>query len=349
MRICLLTNQELDADPFPADDWPCDPRPFLPDDEWVLLTLHDKHTSVAAVEDAIAQGFDLFFNLCDGAEGQETPGIEVVRTLERHGVAFTGATSSYYEPTRQQMKDACASVGVATPRGLVARTPEDVERAADTLRFPLFVKHHNSYASVDLSRRSRVRTPAGLRQQARKIMRRHGAALIEEYVDGPECAVLVAENPDHPGQPVTYTPVAYRFPAGEAFKHEKLKWQDYAGMECGPVEDPLLADRLRRDAAAFFATLGGTSFGRCDVRVDGDGVPHMLEINPNCGVYYPPSDPGTADIILGLDPAGHVGFTRLIVRAALARRDRQARQQEQGRHPAQGTEPLPSRSPTAPD
>ena len=320
MRICLLTNQELDTVPFPADDWPCDPRPFLPDDDWTLCTLEDKYSSVAAVEARIAEGYDLFFNLCDGAEGQDTPGIEVVETLERHGVAFTGATSDFYEPTRQQMKDACASVGVATPRGLLARCDEDVERAAVELRFPLFVKHHNSYASVDISRRSRVRTPAGLRQQAKKIMRKHGAALIEEYVDGDECAVLVAENPDDPARPIAYTPVRYRFPAGESFKHEKLKWKDYDGMECAPVEDPVLAARLRRDAAAFFRALGGTSFGRCDVRLDQDGVPHMLEINPNCGVYYPATDPGTADLILAHDPGGHVGFTRQLVRCALARR-----------------------------
>jgi D-alanine-D-alanine ligase len=322
VRICLLTNQELDTVPFPADDWPCDPRPFVPDAEWTLCTLRDKHSSVAAVEAEIARGHDLFFNLCDGAEGQEIPGIEVVRTLERHGVAFTGATSDFYEPTRQQMKDACASVGVATPRGLVASTAEDVERAAATLRFPLFVKHHNSYASVDISRRSRVRTPEGLRQQARKIMRKHGAALIEEYIDGVECAVLVAENPKAPQDPITFVPVQYRFPRGEAFKHAKLKWQDYDGMECGPVTDPELDARLRQAGAAFFRALGGTSFGRCDVRVDRDGVPHMLEINPNCGVYYPPSDPGTADIILAHEPEGHAGFTRLLIETGLARAKR---------------------------
>jgi D-alanine-D-alanine ligase len=322
VRICLLTNQELDRVPFPADDWPCDPRPFLPDDEWTLCTLKDKHTSVAAVEAEIARGHDLFFNLCDGAEGQETPGIEVVETLERHGVAFTGATSSFYEPSRQQMKDACTSVGVATPRGMLVRTEKDVERAAQELSFPLFVKHHNSYASVDISRRSRVQTVAGLRQQVRKIVRKHGAALVEEYIDGPECAVLVAENPDQPDQPVTYQPVIYRFPDGEQFKHSKLKWQDYAGLECGPVEDPDLCERLRTEAARFFRALGGTSFGRCDIRLDPDGVPHVLEINPNCGVYYPPTDPGTADIILAHDPVGHAGFTRQLVTAALARAGR---------------------------
>ena len=155
VRICLLTNQHLDTVPLPANDWPCDPRPFLPDDEWHLTTLEDKHTSVAEVERQIKRGFDLFFNLCDGAEGQETPGIEVIHTLERHGVPFTGATSDFYEPTRLEMKEACASVDVASPACVLAESRVDVERAAETLRFPLFVKHYNSYASVDLSRRSR--------------------------------------------------------------------------------------------------------------------------------------------------------------------------------------------------
>ncbi len=319
MKVCLLTNQDLSLDPFPPDDWPCDPRPFWPEAEWTVGTLKNKRTSVAQVEKLIRQGFDLFFNLCDGAEGQSTPGIEVVETLERHGVPFTGATSDYYEPTRMAMKEACTRVGVATPACVLASTPLDVERAAEELTFPLFVKHYNSYASVDLSRNSRVLTPSGLRRQARKIMKRHGAALIEEYIAGTECAVLVAENPEDPAHPITYTPVQYKFPKGESFKHAKLKWEDYDGLESFPVEDPLLDARLRKASADFFVAIGGTSFGRCDIRVDEKGTPYILEINPNCGVYYPPTDPGTADICLALDPAGHVGFTRSLVAAAFAR------------------------------
>jgi len=78
---------------------------------------------------------------------------------------------------------------------VLARSEADVERAAARLRFPLIVKHHSSYASIDLSRASRVVTAAGLRRQARKIIRRHRAALIEEFIEGSECTVLVAEVP----------------------------------------------------------------------------------------------------------------------------------------------------------
>ncbi len=323
VRICLLTNQDLLAEPFPSDDWPCDPRPFYPDARWEVEYIRTA-TSVEQVSRRIRQGFDLFFNLCDGAADQRLPGIEVVRTLEEHGVAFTGATSEFYEPSREAMKEACRAEGIDTPDHVLARCEADVERAAELLRFPLFVKHYNSYSSVDLSRRSRVLTPAGLRRQARKIMHRHGAALIEEFIAGTEVTVLVAENPDDPARPKTYTPIRYRFPEGETFKHSAMKWVDYKKMAVSPVDDVALAARLRDVSARFFVALKGASFGRCDIRVDGTGAPFMLEINPNCGVYYLPADYGSADLCLAHDPEGHAGFTRRLIRAALHRHRRAA-------------------------
>ena len=323
MRICLLTNQDLCAVPFPADDWPCDPRPFYPDAEWHVECLN-KATSVEQVTRCIEQGFDVFFNLCDGAADQDTPGIEVVRTLERRGVAFTGATSEFYEPSREAMKQACRAEGIAFPQYVLARNKADVERADSRLSYPLFVKHYSSYSSVDISRHSRVVSPGGLARQARKIMRRHGAALIEEFVEGTEVTVLVAENPDDPSRPKTYAPIQYRFPDGETFKHSAMKWVDYQNMAAFPVTDPVLEARVRDVSARLFVALRGASFGRCDLRIDGSGTPFMLEINPNCGVYYPRADAGSADLCLLHDSEGHAGFTRRLIRAALARQQRMA-------------------------
>jgi len=59
----------------------------------------------------------------------------------------------------------------------------------------------------------------------------------------------------------------------------------------------------------YYATFGFNATGK----------PYMLEINPNCGVFYPPTDPGSADLCLLNDPAGHEGFARQLVAAALAR------------------------------
>ena len=182
---------------------------------------HTLYTSVAArfqlANSRVAARFQLANSVCAAAQ--------VVQALERARVPFVGGVSTCYEPSRIEMKAACAACGIATPRYVMARTAEDVERAAKTLRFPLFVKHYSSYASVDISRRSRVRTPEGLRIQARKIMTRHGAALIEEYIAGTECTVLVAENPRDPGAPFAYTPVQYDFPKVRHPKRPTRLWR----------------------------------------------------------------------------------------------------------------------------
>ncbi len=69
------------------------------------------------------------------------------------------------------------------------------------------------------------------------------------------------------------------------------------------------------DLWMFIASGGGLTAGR----VDPDGIAYMLEINPNCGVFYPATDPGSADLCLLQDPEGHEGFARLLVAAALRR------------------------------
>lgn len=325
MKTCILDDAyESSASPLRNYDLTVDPTPFLVGHDCTTVPLI-KQTAVQTVIELSQQGYDLFFNLCDGAWDDDRPGIEVVQTLERLGLPFTGATSEFYEPSREAMKRVCAAYGIGTPGYVIADDDADVERAAGTLRFPLIVKHPSSYSSIDMTRASRVEGADALREQARRMIGKYGAALIEEFIAGREFTVLVAENPDDPTSPITFTPVEFLFPEGETFKHFDLKWKDYHGMTDVPVADAELDARLRAISADFFVGLRGASFGRCDIRMDAAGELYMLEINPNCGVYYPPSDGGSADFALLHDPRGHLGFTELLVRSALARHARRAR------------------------
>jgi D-alanine-D-alanine ligase-like ATP-grasp enzyme len=324
MRIGILTYDDTDLTaPHPEEPVPCDPRPFVPGAEWSEHLL-EKETAVPALIRLAQEPFDLFFNFCDGSWDSDAPGIEVVQTLERLDVPFTGADSGFYDPTREAMKRVAAAWGIDYPAYVLARGPDDVARAADTLRFPLIVKHPSSYSSIGLTRDSRVETPAALGERAAAMIREYGGALIEEFIEGREATVLVAENAADPASPITYAPVLYRFPDGESFKHYQLKWFDYHGLQAEPVRDAALEERLRDASAMLFAGLNGTGYGRCDLRIDRDGRVFMLEINPNCGIYYPPSDPGSADLCLLHDPAGHEGFTRHIMAAAQRRPRRRA-------------------------
>jgi hypothetical protein len=239
--------------------------------------------------------------------------------LEKLGVPFTGATSSFYEPTREAMKRVCRYWDIGTAPYVTATDARGIELAAATLRYPLIVKHPNGYASVGITRESRVENADSLREQATKTIDAFGGALIEEFIQGREFTALVVENPDNEFEPIAYEPVEFGFPEGESFKHFDMKWKDFEQMACVPCADPVLAERIKDMSRKFFLGLGGTGYGRCDIRMNERGELFMLEINPNCEAFYSPEAAGSADYILLNDPGGHQAFARHIIATALKR------------------------------
>lgn len=282
----------------------------------------DKAKGVRQVVDLSQRGFDVFINLCDGAWDEDRAGVEIVQALERLNLAFTGATSNFYEPTRETMKRVCRFWGVKAPAYVLAVDEQGIELAAKTLRFPLITKHPNSYSSIGLTRESRVETAGDLHTQAQKMIAAFGATLIEEFIDGREFSVLVVENADDESQPFAYRPVEFLFPRGESFKHFDLKWKEYEAMTCIQCEDDDLAERLEDMSRKLFLGLNGAGYGRCDIRMDSQGELFMLEINPNCDVAYPLEEAGSADLILLHEPWGHREFFEKIIKAALKRQQR---------------------------
>src|SRR6202142_868150 len=150
-------------------------------------------------------------------------------------------------------------------------------------------------------------------------MKDDGRALIEEFIEGREFTCLVAEDPDDPTNIISFRPVEFLFPDGESFKHYNLKWGDYNRMSVTIVTNPDYEKRLREYTVKVFQALKGNGYARCDFRLGADGELYMLEINPNCGIFYPPFDPGSADFSLLADPMGPQGFMDLIILSALKR------------------------------
>ncbi len=320
MKLCVLksTYEGSASDFSPYDTDPFVLEPHLQEHQWETCDVR-KDSAVRQVEALAAGGADMFINLCDGASDEDRAGIEVVHALERLGVPFTGADSAFYEPSRISMKEACLRAGIPTPRFVMARGRDDVLRAARNIPFPMIVKHWNSYGSIGTSSKSRVETPEELMAQSEAMMETYGAALIEEFIEGREFSVFVVENADDHSSPFVYTPLEILFPEGETFNHFGLKWSDETkGIDFALSDDAELQEKLRGVCGRFFAELGGTGYGRCDVRLDGNGTPYVLEVNPNCGIFGPLEYPGpfSTDYIILNDKHGFPGFLDRVFRAA---------------------------------
>ena len=312
MYICVLSSLPEENDP------PYDPSPHLEGRKWRHHVVQNTDVE-EQIRSLMDDGVDVFINLCDGTPDEPVAGIKLVKTLEKLGAAFTGADSTCFDPTRQEMKRVAARVGVPTPASTFVKSMADVERAARTLRFPMLVKPAHGFASFGIRKESRVTNVEDLKTQAAITMKNDGRALIEEFIEGREFTCLAADNPDDPAHPMTFQPVEFVFPEGESFKHYNMKWVDYDKMRVAVLDNAEYDKRVRDYTLRVFQAFGASGYARCDFRLGKDGEIYMLEINPNCGIFYPPFDPGSADFSLLNDPIGHQGFMDLIIRSALKR------------------------------
>jgi D-alanine-D-alanine ligase len=209
------------------------------------------------------------------------------------------------------------AVGVGFVAGVNVSDVGELDAIADELRFPMIVKHPNSYGSTGMTRKSRVEDVKQLKQQVRRICKNYGSARIEEFIDGREFTTFIVDNPDGLGDPFVYPPAEVTFPPGETFLFAHVKWKKYVYLK--KVDDERLASRLMRMTGRLYKALHGVGYARCDFRMNKQGELFMLEINPNNGILYEPKDIGHADIMMEYDPDGHEGFLDRIFRSALMR------------------------------
>ena len=168
-----------------------------------------------------------------------------------------------------------------------------------------------------MTRESRVETPQQLKVQTERMLERFGSARVEEFIEGSEFTCLVVDNREDLACPFTYPPGMVVFPKGETFLHTDAKWVELARIK--RVKDAALVTRIQDMSRKLFIGLGGTGYGRTDIRMNADGELFILEINPNCAILYCPEDQGPADVPITFDPDGHRGFLDRIFRSAVLR------------------------------
>ncbi len=308
MRICILYDEYYAFDEF-LSQYPC---------EWELQILQRPvREKIQALADS--GNYDLFFNLCDGPLEGRSPGIDVIQALEELGLAFTGADSRCFDPTREEMQAVAAAHQIGFAQGTRVHAGEDVLLKTRGLRYPLIVKHPKSYSSIQMFRESKCETPEQVQVQFERMAEEFGAARVEEFIVGREFNVLIVDHPDDLANPFVYPPAELIFPPEEEFWHTGVKWDYSVPFEFREVKDAELVSRLQDIGRRFYLAMGCTGYGRCDVRMRENGELVILEINPNGGILYRPEEYGPADYMILFDKDGYYGFFDRIFRSALVR------------------------------
>lgn len=203
--------------------------------------------------------------------------------LEMAGVPHLGsdALTLSLSLDKAWTKDLAAAAAVPTPayRTYVSADALDED---DLLPFPLFVKPRYEGTAKGITEKSKVTTLEALREQVAWMTETyHQDALVETFIaGGGEFTVAVVGNDPAEALPAMPRAVEAETRIGlHALERRGLPERTYEHLLEGTLDDAL-ERRLQRLAVAVYDKLECKDFARVDFRVDADGAPFFLEINP---------------------------------------------------------------------
>ncbi|MGE5197410.1 MAG: D-alanine--D-alanine ligase family protein [Deltaproteobacteria bacterium] len=224
---------------------------------------------------------DIVFNISEGISGRNRES-QVPILLEMAGIPFVGSDALTLGLTLDKImaKKIFMAEKIATPKFFEIKTPEALFNI-DHLKFPLIVKPRFEGSSKGLSDDSRVENMDDLKKQAEYIIATYKQpALVEEFISGQEFTVAIIGN-EHPEiMPVVQIKIDGRLNLNEKFYTFARITSDRLEYICPARIPQELNKRIIEIALKAYKAVECRDFGRVDFRVDKDGIPYVLEINP---------------------------------------------------------------------
>jgi D-alanine-D-alanine ligase len=271
-------------------------------------------------------GPDLVFNLCESVRGDARGEASMSAALQLLPVPFTGsdALTLALALDKDKAKALLRQRDIPTPDWWVLQPgtpPPDV-----AFRFPLIVKPLREDGSLGITFESVVGDHTALWAAVHRVWALDQPALAEAYVEGRE--VMVSFLGNDPRQVLPLREIAF----GPAFEGRPrivsylAKWdpsapecQDSASVSCALPRK--VAGRVMQVALRTCDALGCRDYGRVDLRLSADGVPYVIDVNPNCDLN-PDAGYARAAAEAGLD---YPTLISTIAEVALGRASRGAR------------------------
>jgi len=235
---------------------------------------------------------DIVFNIAEGIRG-ESRESHIPAMLEMLGIPYTGSGPSTLAICLDKAltHKVLSSYGVPSPKFQVFKRVDDELE----LDFPLVVKPLLEGSSKGIRSSSLVKDDQSLRRQVAWVIETyHQPAIVEEFMPGREFTVGLIGN----GEPLVLPIVEIclgKLPNGASpiYSYE-AKWiwdtpeKPLEIFEC-PAKIPLdLKSEIEEISVKTFKVLNCRDICRIDMRLDSEGTPRVLEVNPLPGLIPDP-------------------------------------------------------------
>ncbi len=242
---------------------------------------------------------DIVFNIAEGFNGVNRE-AHVPAICEFYGIPYSG--SDPFTLTlcldKARAKETLAFHGIPTPKFAVVETSAEIESRTADLMLPLFVKPVHEGSSKGITDSNLCWDRSQLLSQTKFLLENYNQpVIVEEYLPGKEFTCAVLGN----GDEATVLPlVAMNFdslPKGALPIYSfdaKFVWDRPENpldiFQCPARITRELQASIERVTLDAFRVLGCKDWARIDVRLDADGSPNVLEVNPLPGILPDPAD-----------------------------------------------------------
>jgi D-alanine-D-alanine ligase len=262
----------------------------LPGHRFTFLNNHD--TLIADLQ-KLSGKIDLVLNLCDeGFNNNPNRELHVPALLESLELPYTGSgpqcLASCYD--KSLVRGIAKEMSIPVPSAFLIN-PEDTTFEL-SCEFPVIVKPNFGDSSFGITARSVCYTAEDLINAIQEIRQKFGydkPILVEEFLIGKDMSVGVIGNP--PGSYTVLPIIEEDYSAlPEDLPHicgYEAKWDPqspYWNLKSIPADLPDEVEKAIIEWCVKLAErLGIRDYARFDLRLDADGNPKLLEVNPNPG------------------------------------------------------------------
>jgi D-alanine-D-alanine ligase len=278
---------------------------------------------------------DIVFNIAEGLHGTNRE-AHVPAICEFFGVPYSGSDPFTLSLClhKAKTKDFLTAHGIPNAPYALVESEADLISVLDSprfpfpvSRFPLFIKPVQEGSSKGITEKNLVRSRDELVEQTRFLLETYmQPVIVESYLPGAEFTCGVLGN----GSTARVLPiVAMNFaslPAGSAPIYGfEAKWlwdspdRPLEIFQCPAPIDSRLRAAIEDVVLKAYRVLGCRDWSRIDVRLDADGVPNIVEVNPLPGILPNRED---NSCLPKAARAGGLSYDELIQSALLAAADR---------------------------
>ena len=275
---------------------------------WQPVTTHDYKEVISAIRKKSRGKIPFVFNICDGDEINNTPGVSVIHELEKHKLLYSGSNAFFYDITSSKipMKKAFDKAKVSTAKWeIVDGSEESIKGICERLGAPLLIKPAVSGGSMGVSVKNVVHTDEEAIERIRELNQGYrgwqlttGGLFVEQFIKGPEYTTMIVGSYKHPEKCIVYKPVERVFHESlseeERFLSFDRLWEIYEDEMPMPNGgsfyhyepcDSELSKKICKLSLDAYCAVKGVGYTRIDIRMDAATKKlFVLEVNAQCGL-----------------------------------------------------------------